>query len=186
MTPIVPPGVAKLLRRLREEGVLSEGQITQALDVDRLTCREILDEVEPDPRREFARHHLGEPVRGNFFPNVPLLTDKQDSEARAGTCPSCHIESLVDVGAGEGLRFLGCVSCTAVVVLASRPGDRPLMRITGRMFGRTHLAQQVKLAMHSYQESEGEANGSCAKGAMCVCRDAMPAVRFECGNWRKG
>jgi hypothetical protein len=185
MTPIVPPGVAQLLRRLREEGTLSEGQITQALGVDRLTCREILDEAETDPRREFARHHLGEPYRGNFFPNVPLLTDKQDSEARAGTCPSCHIESLVDVGTGEGLRFLGCVSCTAVVVLASRPGDRPLMRITGRMFGRTHLAQQVKLAMTMYEQRGGRPTGYCTEGDHCVCGGDLPAIQARCGNWRE-
>lgn len=47
--PHVPRGVAKLLRNLREEGILSEGQITKALGVDRLTCREILDEVEVAP-----------------------------------------------------------------------------------------------------------------------------------------
>lgn len=142
-------------------------------------------EMSTDPRRQLERHHLGQPYRGNFFPNVPLLTDKQDQEARAGMCPSCRIEGLVDIGTGEGLRFLGCVACTAVVVLASREGDRTLMAVTGRHFGRTHLAQQVKLAMTRYQEHESQAAGSCTRGTMCICHDSMPAVRFECRNWRK-
>jgi hypothetical protein len=41
--PTIPKSLAKLLLRLREDGVLSEGQITQALETDRLTCREILE-----------------------------------------------------------------------------------------------------------------------------------------------
>lgn len=41
----IPAGLAKLLRSCRDDGMLSEGQITAALGVDRLTCREILDGV---------------------------------------------------------------------------------------------------------------------------------------------
>jgi hypothetical protein len=138
-------------------------------------------EMSTHPARQLERQQ-----RGNFFPHVPLLTDKQDAEARAGMCPSCHIEGLVDIGTGEGLRFLGCVACTAVVVLASRPGDRKLMVVTGRYFGRTHLAQQVKLAMRMYDEQGGRATGYCAVGDRCVCGGDTPGVRAGCSYWRKG
>lgn len=124
-------------------------------------------------------------VRGNFFPKLPLLTDKQDCEARAGACPTCHNHTLMDMGAGEGLRFMGCCACLAVVVLASRPEDRLIMTTQGRRHGRAHLAQQVGLVMRKHQELEDQANGHCTRGVMCICHDSMPAVRFECRNWRK-
>ncbi len=54
--PAIPSGLAKLLRQLRDEGMLSEGQITQALGVDRLTCREILDEMPGATTFDFHVH----------------------------------------------------------------------------------------------------------------------------------
>lgn len=108
-------------------------------------------------RQAFERHHIGEPVRGTVFDvrRIPLLTDRQELEARAGVCPTCYNHSLVDQLRGEGLRYMGCLACHAVVVLASRPDDRVLVGIPGRRHGRVFMAQQIKLAMRAYEEGGG-------------------------------
>lgn len=151
-------------------------------------AKRIEAEMSTDPGRQaFERHHLGEPYRGNFFDinQVPLLTDKQDREARAGACPRCHNHTLVDVGRGQGLRFMGCGACLSMVVLESRPDDRQLMAVQARRSGRMYLAQKIKLAMSMYEQRGGRPTGYCTEGDHCVCGGDLPAIQARCGNWRE-
>jgi hypothetical protein len=124
-------------------------------------------------------------VQGNFFPKLPLLTDRQEVDARAGVCPTCCNHTLMDMGAGEGLRFMGCCACLAVVVLDSRPSDRLMMTTNGPRPGTAHLAQKVKLAMRMYDEQGGLATGYCVKGDRCVCGGDTERVRSHCSRWVK-
>lgn len=119
-------------------------------------ARMLEERMSTDGRREFARLH-GEPVQGTVFDvhSLPLLTDRQELEARAGVCPRCFNHSLVDQKRGGGLRYMGCLACHAVVILAARPDDRPLVALPGRRHGRVYLAQQVDLAMRMLERDGG-------------------------------
>lgn len=141
---------------------------------------------ETDHRQAFQRQYLGEPLVGAFFPKVPLLTDKQEQEARQGICPGCGELGLIPSGEGCGLRFMGCLQCQSVTVLPARPDDRQLLVMNGHRFGRTHLAQQVSLAMRMYRERGGDADGYCREGELCVCGGDTPGVRAGCSRWVKG
>lgn len=150
-------------------------------------ARRIEERMSTDGRREFARQY-GEPVQGTVFDvhGMPLLTDRQVLEARSGICPRCFNHSLIDQRRGEGLRYMGCLACHAVAILASRPDDRPLVALPGRRHGRVYLAQQVSLAMRMYEERGGDAAGYCIEGEKnCVCGGDTPGVRACCDNWRK-
>ena len=150
-------------------------------------ARRIEERMSTDGRREFARQY-GEPVQGTMFDvhRMPLLTDRQVLEARSGICPRCFNHSLVDQRRGEGLRYMGCLACHAVAILASRPDDRPLVALPGRRHGRVYLAQQVSLAMRMYEERGGDEAGYCIEGEKnCVCGGDTPGVRACCDNWRK-
>lgn len=47
--PIVPSGIMAILAEMHDLTLLSEGQIASALNVDRITCRKMLDDVSPRP-----------------------------------------------------------------------------------------------------------------------------------------
>jgi len=47
--PIVPSGIMAILAEMHDLTLLSEGQIASALNVDRITCRKMLDDVPPRP-----------------------------------------------------------------------------------------------------------------------------------------
>jgi len=106
---------------------------------------------EEDPRREFARYHLGEPTTGQVFPKAPLLTDIQQRMVRKhGICPNCTTPALADCGRTMGLRFMGCITCGTVIVLEARKDDQPRVVLRSRRAGRVYLSQRVDLTMRLY------------------------------------
>lgn len=149
----------------------------------------------------------------DFFPEpLPILTDKQEKMARYGICPSCETRALTESGAGEGLRFLGCIKCHSITVLAARADDRHLVLLPGRRTGRAYVAQQVAIVMRLRLKDRRNPDrvtadrnqvgnglrwadalaleqinaGYCAEGDRCVCGGDLPRVRAGCANWRKG
>jgi hypothetical protein len=175
----IPEGKAAPLIQGRWEGEnAASGNIAMRIEAEMSTA---------PGRQSFERYQIAHSHRGNFLnvDQVPLLTDKQDREARAGVCPRCLNHTLSDTAQGQGLRFMGCGACLSIVVLASRPDDRQLVTIQGRRVGRTYLAQQIKLAMSSYEQRGGRAAGYCTEGGRCVCGGDLPAIQARCGNWRE-
>jgi len=54
-----------------------------------------------------------------FFKSVPVLSPLAEQAAELGICPVCHKNTLVDGYEGNGMRFVKCSQCNAVIVLNS-------------------------------------------------------------------
>lgn len=179
--PITPAAAVELARHARMTTMPAPSSSEVLMSGDDLL--KFLELATADRRRY---RPVPRQVRGNFFPKLPLLTEKQEGEARAGICPTCCNHTLLDMAAGEGLRFMGCCACLAVVVLASRPDDRLVMTTNGPRPGTAHLAQPIGLAMRAWETRHDGAAGRCIKGDSCVCApDGIACGRDGCRNWSK-